>query len=647
MTSFHWEILYGYDSSKFELSSPSSVSSPTVDLRFRTPPNFENPLDESFAGDKNNTYTVQVKVSDAASGGTSSTQTFVITVTDENDIPTISPTPLNINEPLKTNAMLDLSQYGSDEDNLGGLGGDTLTWVEISGDTTSFTLDLNGSLRFNQDSDFEVDNNFSIEVRVSDGRGGSFDANFTIEVNPVDEAPEFFESTISNTRIYYLDYTLAEDTNLTGDLSNHARDPETGTAGLVFQTNFVDYNGTNDANGSVALNPFTGAFVFTPRPNYSGLTVVDFLVSDGLTTGTLPVVFTVTEVPDPSVVRESNNTSPISGLTTYALIEGNSTFTIDLNASDPHDTPSSTTFIWSLQGDDASKFKIEPNPGPYVSLSFRQTPDFESPHDANLDNRYDFNFTVTDSGNSAVSYPIQITVLDGAEPPYFDYPSGWDGNNSLTHGGKKMFFKQAVDQPEGATGVVFDVNASDLDGSPLIFGLTNPNTNGQSWDNAHFNINSSTGQVSFAGPLDFENLPNQMNGIPEHYSTFYGTPLTPYEINSTFVIEVNATDGVANPDQIRHFVFLTITNAVEPPIFTHGATRSVDWNETSTPGLNGFDANFTFTEDNNQDLVLEISGGVDKDLFTLNAATGFLSFLTPPDYENPGSADSDNDTRCK
>ena len=164
-----------------------------------------------------------------------------------------------------------------------------------------------------------------------------------------------------------------------------------------------------------------------------------------------------------------------------------------------HDTPSSTTFIWSLQGDDASKFKIEPNPGPFVSLSFRQTPDFESPHDANLDNRYDFNFTVTDGGNSAVSYPIQITVLDGAEPPYFDYLSGWDGNNSQTHGGNKMFFKQAVDRPEGATGVVFDANASDLDGSPLHFGLTNPLTNGQSWDNAHFNINSAP--VRFRSPV--------------------------------------------------------------------------------------------------------------------------------------------------
>ena len=72
-------------------------------------------------------------------------------------------------------------------------------------------------------------------------------------------------------------------------------------------------------------------------------------------------------------------------------------------------------------------------------------------------------------------------------------------------------------------------------------------------------------------------------------------------------------------------MFLTITNVVEPPIFTHGTTN-VDWNETTTPGLNGFDANFTYTDDTNQDLVLEISGGTDKDLFTLSVATGFLSF---------------------
>ncbi|MBT3636087.1 MAG: tandem-95 repeat protein [Opitutae bacterium] len=614
VTSFYWEILHGNDKPKFELSSPANVSSPTVDLRFKAAPNFENPLDEPFAGDKNNTYTVNVQVLDAALGGKSSTQTFVITVTDENDDPTITPVPLSIDEPLRTNAMLDLSQYASDEDNLGGLGGDTLTWAEISGDTTSFALDQNGTLRFNQESDYETTSSFLIGVKVDDGRGGSADANFTVEVNAVDEAPEFFESTTSNTRIYYLDFTLAEDTSLAGDLSNYARDPETGTAGLVFQENFIDYNGTNDANGTLVLNPFTGVFTFTPKPNYSGMTFADFLVSDGLTTGILPVVFTVTEVPDPSVVRESNNSTPISGLTTYAIAEGNSTFKIDLNASDPHDTPSSTIFIWSLLGDDASHFKIEPNPGPYVSLSFRQTPDFETPHDSTPDNRYDFNFTVTDGGNSAVSYPIQITILDDDEPPYFNYG---DGNKSVT-------FKVASNFEENTTGIVFDANASDWENNPIVFSLTDPNL-GNGPDNDLFDINPSTGLITFKNKPDYE---TPLGGAGDN--------------NNTYVLEVEASDASSSP-MPTHLIYVTVTNVVEPPIFTpHGSTRSVDWHETSTPGLNGFDANLTYTDDDNQDLVLEISGGVDGALFTLNVATGFLTFDNPPDYENPGSADSDN-----
>ena len=108
-----------------------------------------------------------------------------------------------------------------------------------------------------------------------------------------------------------------------------------------------------------------------------------------------------------------------------------------------------------------------------------------------------------------------------------------------------MFFKQAVDRSEGA-GVVFDANASDLDGSPIIYGLTNPLTNGQSFDNAHFTINSATGRF-IRRSFDFENLPNQMKTIPQQSSTFYGTPLTPSEIESTFVIEVNATDDATTP----------------------------------------------------------------------------------------------------
>jgi hypothetical protein len=609
VSSFYWSIIYGSDSPKFELNASSG---PSVDLRFVVPPNFETPLDDPTYGDKNNTYVVRVMVSDALFGGKSTTQTFVIFVTDDNDYPTISPIPLTIDEPLRGSPMMELSQYALDEDNRSGAGADVLTWSKISGDTTSFALEQNGTLRFNQDSDYETNSSFSLEVRVSDGRGGFADANFSIEVNAQNEAPEFFENNASTVKIGYLEANLDEDTSTSGDLRNYVRDPETGLVGLVYGHNFIDYNGSNDSNGSVLLNVLTGAYTFTPKPNYSGLTYVDFTVSDGLLTGVLPAVFSVASIPDPPVVRESNNTIEITSLLPKAIIEGNSTFGIELNATDPHDTPPSTNFIWNLHGPDATKFKVEPNVGSYVTLSLLQVPDHESPHDSDGDNRYDLNVSVTDDSGSVLTFPIQLTVLDGPEPPYFDYG---DNNQSVTH-------KVAADFPENGTGTVFDANASDLDGSAIVYGLTDPHPSfgGLGPDNAFFYVNPSSGKVTFISPPDFENPLDDDN-------------------NSVYVLELNATDDPANSNKISHFVTVTVTNVIEPPVFTAGASRAIDWKETSTAMI---EANQTTAEDANETVILEISGGSDQFLFSINVATGMLSFLTPADYENPGSSDGDN-----
>ena len=69
-----------------------------ADLRFR----FTGKTSTSLFGVTKTTLTpFKPGFPDAALGGTPSTQTFVITVTDENDAPTISTTPLNINEPCE------------------------------------------------------------------------------------------------------------------------------------------------------------------------------------------------------------------------------------------------------------------------------------------------------------------------------------------------------------------------------------------------------------------------------------------------------------------------------------------------------------------------------------------------------------------
>ena len=50
-------------------------------------------------------------------GGISSSAIFTVRVNDVNDAPVITPIPLNIDEPLKQNSSMELSQYVFDEDN--------------------------------------------------------------------------------------------------------------------------------------------------------------------------------------------------------------------------------------------------------------------------------------------------------------------------------------------------------------------------------------------------------------------------------------------------------------------------------------------------------------------------------------------------
>ena len=104
-------------------------------MRFKSSPDYENPTDGSLYGDKNNTYVVDVEVSDAPFGsGTSKTQTFTVTVEDDNDAPIFQPiTPLfiQVNETELTNSDMNLSQYIFDEDNLAGTGGDQLIWQKV------------------------------------------------------------------------------------------------------------------------------------------------------------------------------------------------------------------------------------------------------------------------------------------------------------------------------------------------------------------------------------------------------------------------------------------------------------------------------------------------------------------------------------
>ncbi len=70
---------------------------------------------------------------------------------------------------------------------------------------------------------------------------------------------------------------------------------------------------------------------------------------------------------------------------------------------------------------------------------------------------------------------------------------------------------------------------------------------------------------------------------------------------------------------------ITITNVNEPPVFTTGAAFAIDENTTTVTTVVALDPDGT--------AVTYGLSGITANLFSINPASGELSFVSPPDYE--------------
>ena len=98
---------------------------------------------------------------------------------------------------------------------------------------------------------------------------------------------------------------------------------------------------------------------------------------------------------------------------------------------------------------------------------------------------------------------------------------------------------------------------------------------------------------------------------------------------------VQVSDGTLTATKA---VAVTVTAVNDnTPVITSGATANVAENTTAVMTVAATDADLPA-----QTLSYSISGGADAARFTINAATGVLSFASAPDYENPADAGADN-----
>ncbi|MGF1477538.1 MAG: Ig-like domain-containing protein [Geminicoccaceae bacterium] len=161
-----------------------------------------------------------------------------------------------------------------------------------------------------------------------------------------------------------------------------------------------------------------------------------------------------------------------------------------------------------------------------------------------------------------------------------------------------------------------DVNAtddSDSEGSGLTYSFSG------GADQALFNINASTGLVTFINAPDFEN-PGDAGG------------------DNVYNIQVTVTDSGGLTD--AQDIAVTVTDVAEntAPSINSSAAASVPENQTSAIDVNATDD----SDSEGSGLTYSLSGGADQGLFSIDQSTGVVTFDSAPDFENPSDAGGDN-----
>jgi ribosomal protein L27 len=437
-------------------------------VTFKVSPDFETPTDS----DNNNTYEIDVIATD---GLNEATQTVTITVTDVDEIDPVftSVTAVNFAE----NGTGTAYTITATDDN-------AITYSLGTGNDEALFDLAAGVVTFKTSPDFETKSSYTIEVKANDGLNESTQT-VVITITDVDEIdPVFTSLTTAN---------FAE--NGTGTAYTITATDDNDVTYTIATTK--DYGKFNVVNGVVTFA--TAPDFETPTDSDNNNTyVIDVIATDGLNEATQTVTITVTDVDD---------TDPVfTSLTTANFAENGTGTAYTIVATDANN------ITYSLgTGNDETLFNITAG-----VVTFKTSPDFETPTDGNTDNAYVINVIAND-GVNAVNQNVTIMVTDVDEiTPVFTSSA-------------------SVNFAENTVGVAYTAVATDANAVTYSLGTGN--------DVASFNINVNTGAVTFKSLPDFE-LPTDAN------------------TDNAYVIEVKASDGI---NEATTTLTITVTDVYEDP----------------------------------------------------------------------------------
>ncbi|MFY7835708.1 MAG: cadherin domain-containing protein [Novosphingobium sp.] len=657
-----YAISGGVDAAKF------TINSATGELAFVAAPNFEAPNDSGF----NRVYDVVVSASD---GFVTDTQALAITITNVNEAPVIT---ANGGGSTATIALTESSTYAgmitsTDPE------GTARTYSIVGGaDSARFAimassgvLTLTSAPNFEAPTDANGDNVYDVIVQASDGvltDTQAISVNITnVNETPIISSPAAFtmqENTTMAGTVAAADPDGAALTfAITGglDAARFAINAQTGQLSFVASPNFeapTDSNAdniyqvivrasdgvlsasqtvnvtvsnlfdspefTSPTNYSVAENTLavgtlaavapgnlpityaisggldaarfavdaqTGALNFVSAPNFEApndsganrVYNVTVSASSGGETGTRALAVTLTNVNEAPIIS-SNGGSDIANVS----VAENSTTVTTVVASDPEGTARTYAIIG---GADAARFSIVSTSG---ALRFVTAPNHESPTDADGNNVYEVIVRASD-GTLSDTQTLLVGVTNVNEAPTITSNLG---NTTIT-------------LAENTSSVTM-VTASDPDSAVLTYAIVGGT------DAANFIIDAASGALAFVQAPDFE-APADANA------------------DNSYQVIVRASDGALSSTQTLTVV---VSNVNETPVIVSdggsaSASLAVMENTTAVTTVIATDQEGTPRS-------YAIAGGSDAAKFTIDAATGVLSFAAAPDHDIAGDTDGDN-----
>ena len=222
-------------------------------------------------------------------------------------------------------------------------------------------------------------------------------------------------------------------------------------------------------------------------------------------------------------------------------------------------------------------------------VTFISAPNYESPSDFNSDNTVEFTVVVSD-GSLTAQADYSFEIIDVNESP-------------------SIATTEISDIAEGVSSIA-TISASDPDaGASLTYSLVDSNG---AKDEGLLSIDSSTGVVAFISAPNFE---------------------TPTDVGADNKIEfsVLVSDGSLEVSQDYSF---SITNVNEGPTIST-SSFSIAEGSTAIGTIAASDPDASST------LSYTISG-TDSSKFSINASSGAVAFLSPPNFESPTDNGLDN-----